>query len=164
MKMCSTCGLVKAHAHFAVRRAASDGLQSQCRGCFRDWYERNKTTARASIDRRQALVRATNRALLAEYFAAHPCVDCEETDIRVLDFDHRDDVHKRCNVARLLGGGISWEAIVAEIAKCDVRCANCHRRRTCERGGWWRQGVFEESARVAAVNAAARMARIFNVA
>jgi hypothetical protein len=36
--------------------------------------------------------------------------------------------------------------IEAEIAKCDVRCANCHRRRTCERAGWWRQGVHEDSA------------------
>jgi hypothetical protein len=25
-----------------------------------------------------------------------------------------------------------------EIDKCDVRCANCHRRRTAADFGWWR--------------------------
>ena len=30
----------------------------------------------------------------------------------------------------------SWNAILVEIAKCDIRCANCHRRRTASQYGW----------------------------
>ena len=36
---------------------------------------------------------------------------------------------------------ISWERVEAEIAKCSVRCANCHRRRTAEQFGYWRHGA-----------------------
>lgn len=61
------------------------------------------------------------------------CVDCgynKHPD--ALDFDHRPDEIKLFNI----GFGIvsrSWDAIRAEIAKCDVRCANCHRIVTAER-------------------------------
>jgi hypothetical protein len=53
----------------------------------------------------------------------------------VLEFDHLEE--KSFNIAMGLRDR-SWEALVAEIAKCDVACANCHRRRTAVRGGFAR--------------------------
>jgi hypothetical protein len=53
----------------------------------------------------------------------------------LLDFDHRDGETKVDNVARLIWDR-RWEAAAAEIAKCDVRCVRCHRRRTARRFGW----------------------------
>ena len=41
-------------------------------------------------------------------------------------------------MAYLLGGAMSWKAILAEIEKCDVRCANCHSRRTTAQTSSWR--------------------------
>jgi hypothetical protein len=38
---------------------------------------------------------------------------------------------------------VPWSTIAAEIAKCGVRCANCHRIQTIERGQWWRFDLME---------------------
>lgn len=56
------------------------------------------------------------------------CADCGTLDRDVLEFDHRAD--KRDNVVTLACGEYSLAVLEAEIAKCDVRCANCHRHRT----------------------------------
>jgi hypothetical protein len=48
-----------------------------------------------------------------------------------MDFDHRDPSTKAKNVPRLIMGSI--ERMLAEAAKCDIVCANCHRLRTFNR-------------------------------
>jgi hypothetical protein len=51
-----------------------------------------------------------------------------------LQFDHRDPSEKHRTyggMSRMLAGA-KWELVVAEIAKCDVVCANCHAVRTAE--------------------------------
>ena len=68
--------------------------------------------------------------------SAHPCTDCGETDLRVLDFDHVGK--KTANVSELVTRGKPLAMLEAEIASCEVVCANCHRRRTARRAGWAR--------------------------
>lgn len=75
-----------------------------------------------------------NRRRALDYLSTHPCVDCGETDVVVLEFDHIDRKRKRATVFSLLEH--SWEVVEKEIAKCAVRCANCHRRRTAVQLGW----------------------------
>lgn len=77
-----------------------------------------------------------NRRYVEDYKRSHPCIDCKEADPVCLDFDHRDDVKKRINVSRLLSHDGSIESLALEIAKCDIRCANCHRKRTAKQQGW----------------------------
>ena len=74
-------------------------------------------------------------AVLA-YLREHPCVDCSEADPVVLDFDHVRGV-KKMNVKRMLAGTYSLKRVFDEIAKCEVRCANCHRRVTAARSGFF---------------------------
>jgi hypothetical protein len=111
---------------------------------------------RANVRRNQERQRRENRARLVAYLLEHPCVDCGEADLRVLDFDHRDPSTKRATVGVLLGS-CGWARVLAEIAECDVRCANCHRRRTAEDHAWTRHAA-ETSARAA--TAAAGTARL----
>jgi len=51
-----------------------------------------------------------------------------------MDFDHRPGEVKEFNLAQVMSQSrISWSRLLAEIAKCDVVCANCHRIRTWQR-------------------------------
>jgi hypothetical protein len=72
---------------------------------------------------------------LIEYFRAHPCADCGESDPLVLEFDHLRD--KRFEVTNQFASR-NWQEILDEISKCEVVCANCHRRRTARRAGYLR--------------------------
>lgn len=81
--------------------------------------------------------RARKQRTIADYLSAHPCVDCGESDLVVLQFDHRDHRAKEFNVSHLLRSG-SLERLLTEVAKCDVRCSNCHIRRTASQFGSWR--------------------------
>ena len=82
-----------------------------------------------------ARTRARREVLAAKVLAfldARCCTDCGETDPLVLEFDHIGD-DKAADVSRLVVDGVSWERVAQEIAKCEVVCANCHRRRTAQR-------------------------------
>lgn len=87
---------------------------------------------RLAESKRRAKLRA--RMWVKEYLRAHPCVDCGEDDPRVLEFDHMDPQNKVANVGRMVCDGCSAGRLQIEVAKCEVRCANCHRRRTHEEG------------------------------
>ncbi len=80
-----------------------------------------------------------NLEFLMGYLSANPCVDCGEDDIVVLDFDHIGP--KRGSVVKLAWWEHSLASIGREIAECEVRCANCHRRRTCRALGHFRNDL-----------------------
>ncbi len=64
-----------------------------------------------------------------------PCMDCGMTyHPYVMEFDHREDEEKIASVSSMLRM-CGWDKILAEIAKCDLVCANCHRMRTFNRNG-----------------------------
>ncbi|HWH16112.1 MAG TPA: hypothetical protein VNU25_00800 [Candidatus Paceibacterota bacterium] len=77
------------------------------------------------------------REQLLKYLQTKNCKDCGESDPVVLDFDHKDPKNKTKGVARFLSGHYSWSSILKEIDKCDIRCANCHRRKTYVQFGFW---------------------------
>ena len=135
-KRCSTCRQDLPLDAFARQTASRDGRQPKCRACWRDWYLAHKDGHVAEVRRRNALRTQDNRARLVAYLEEHPCVDCGESDLRVLDFDHRDRTTKGGLVSTLVFRA-SWARVEREIALCDVRCANCHRRRTAQQLGWW---------------------------
>ena len=135
MKTCTKCGIAKPLSEFARRRTARGTLQSWCRGCHRAHAARRyagftpEQVARKNETTRG--LKRRNREKLWAYLAGQSCVDCGERDVVVLDLDHRGS--KRDNVSDLISNGAPWSVIQAEIAECEVRCANCHRRKTAAR-------------------------------
>jgi hypothetical protein len=89
----------------------------------RRWYDANKAAVVAKKRRKRARL----RQLIVEAKTV-PCADCGRTyPPYVMDFDHRGE--KVTIVSKLPEHG-SVAKLLAEIAKCDVVCANCHRERT----------------------------------
>lgn len=77
---------------------------------------------------RLKLLRKRNYTFIENYLKTHSCVDCSESDYVVLEFDHVRG-KKKDNISRMVYGS-SIKSLEEEISKCDVRCANCHRRKT----------------------------------
>lgn len=98
---------------------------------------RNKALTRNEKLTTERARRAALQAMVIEYLKEHPCVDCGETDPIVLDFDHVRGV-KRQHVTYMISHQWGKQSVLDEIEKCDVRCANCHRRRTAQTQGWAR--------------------------
>lgn len=114
-----------------------------CRSCghkaTRAWEKRNPDKVRAQKSRQAKRRLALGRAWVLNYLKSHPCVDCGEADVVLLEFDHRDPATKRWNINRMLRNRFTVHQLAREVAKCDVRCANCHRRRThIQHGGGYR--------------------------
>jgi hypothetical protein len=129
---CYMCGETKPEAEFAFADIAKETRQRHCRKCQaayrRAHYLANRDAYIALEVARMSGYRVANQALLLAYLLEHPCVDCGVTDPVLLDFDHRDPSSKRSEVGRVANTK-PWPQVRAEIEKCDVRCANCHRRR-----------------------------------
>lgn len=76
---------------------------------------------------------AKKRAILAEIKTSRGCADCGySAHPAALDFDHRPGEVKELSIGRQVSNA-GIERLLAEVAKCDVVCANCHRVRTIER-------------------------------
>ena len=134
LRRCGRCSLDKPIADFNWRRkerGQRDNLCRTCRAeCHREHYLANKQRYVDQARLRKQELADERTLFLVEYFESHPCVVCGEDDPVVLEFDHLDD--KAFNIGQGLAYR-AWESILAEIAKCDVVCANCHRRRTAAR-------------------------------
>lgn len=142
LKKCYRCQSDKPLEDFNKDRSRADGLCIYCRDCSRSftraYYHNNRTTQRRRIADSRATRKAVAVQAVGDYLSNHPCVDCGERDIVVLDFDHVRGT-KIADVGYLISTGYALDKIEAEISKCEVRCANCHRRKTASRhGGWWR--------------------------
>lgn len=74
-----------------------------------------------------------SQARLLDQLRDRPCTDCgDRFPPCAMDFDHRQPGSKRYTVTRMIGrAGIA--RILAEVEKCDIVCANCHRLRTFRR-------------------------------
>lgn len=143
MRKCSKCETTKDESSFYRK---GRGLQSWCKDCTnenaRNHYKENKREKIEYTKRQKRKQVEKNRQFVVDYLFGHPCIDCGENDIVVLEFDHRED--KSYNIASMFRR--STERLKEEINKCDVRCANCHRRKTATEAQHYRTYLFPSLA------------------
>jgi len=89
------------------------------------WHYKNADwNQRRTLNRR-----AKHRAWVYEYKRnSDGCRRCGETDPACLDFHHRDDTEKEMTISKMITHGFSKAKLRAEMEKCDILCANCHRK------------------------------------
>lgn len=139
---CSACREYKELVAFAFSDMRSGKRQYICRVCHAAYrhahYIANKVDYVRRAVRQIKRRRDENRRQVFQYLVDHSCIDCGESDVLVLEFDHRDPSEKWKPVA-LLAVSKRWPKVLQEIEKCDVRCVNCHRRRTAKQFDWHKQ-------------------------
>lgn len=130
-KTCSQCGVTHlGTSEFFRKRSGGRGLEAICRDCTR-------VNARAymQVKRANGFVRADkSRARRVEYVnkikLERGCADCGfKGNVIALEFDHLPEFEVKARIADLF----RIEDVDAEIAKCEVVCANCHKIRTAKR-------------------------------
>jgi hypothetical protein len=140
-KICTKCQCKKDLLSFPAKKKSKDGHASWCRDCFKaSWekrYYENHQHYRDSHNRSRNQIREQNARMVFEHLSKHPCIKCGESDPVVLEFDHRDESEKTESVSNLIRNS-SWMRIELEIKKCDVLCANCHRRKSAAQFGYKR--------------------------
>lgn len=85
--------------------------------------------ARKTKEARAAYMRdfyARRKERLAELKTGKACLHCGFDDPRALDFHHRDPDTKEFQISTK-AWQVSWARLLAEVEKCDILCANCHR-------------------------------------
>lgn len=133
MKHCLKCDTIKPLTDFGFKNRTSEKYQSYCKSCQRDYgiryYHSNKEKYEQNRIKNKRLYHDRNTDFIVSYLKLHPCVDCGETDIEVLQFDHINLVgSKSPRIGAFING--SLRKLKEEIDKCEIRCGNCHIRRT----------------------------------
>ena len=132
-KICNDCNQEFSIENFNWKNKKTGKKQPWCKPCFskrrkKYYYENRDYYVQKSMNRKRA-----NYARVLNHLASNPCVDCGESDLVVLTFDHVRGT-KVTEIPNMLCS--SWAVIQEEIDKCDVRCFNCHAKRTATQQGW----------------------------
>lgn len=123
-KKCHTCKEVKDANLFSRATANKDGLQHQCKSCRKkidaEYYKSNPKKRNKTVERNEII-----KKIIYDYKKERGCKYCDENIPCCLDFHHiKGD--KKFNVSQ--HNHVALHKILAEMNKCDVVCANCHRK------------------------------------
>ncbi len=137
-KKCTKCNSAKSLDEFGLRSKTTGKRECICKTCKREYtkshYRNNKDVYKKRASEFTKKTRIVNSCKMVDYLRKHPCVDCGEPDVIVLQFDHIKD--KEHTIGKMVVNGYSWPKILDEINKCQVRCANCHTRKTAKDFNW----------------------------
>lgn len=128
-RYCSICETYKAKRHF--KRAGK-----WCNDCKENKSEQYLKDYQHNWHLKRGL---EVKEFIFKYLSLHKCIDCGQTNILVLEFDHKDPKQKSFDLGRAhMKKDLTIKELVKEIAKCVVRCGNCHKIKTQQEQNTWR--------------------------
>jgi hypothetical protein len=141
MKKCSKCLLNKDESEF--NKKTKKLFQPYCKSCQKVYHSEYYNNNKSNYAKKNKKLKRRNVEFIYNYLLSHPCIDCKESDPIVLDFDHQGNKFK--NVTLMALQTYSLEQLKDEISKCEVRCSNCHRRKTAKERDYFRyhRGVVQ---------------------
>ena len=89
----------------------------------RKWYAKNKVSEIAHVKRRKLEI----RKWFLKYKSGLKCSKCGEGHVATIDFHHMVG-EKEHGISMMVAEGYSIKRIQKELGKCEVLCANCHRK------------------------------------
>ena len=125
-KKCPKCKLILPLSNFnwKIRNVRYAVYCKDCSKKYtRDHYGRSREYYINKARKRDSKIRGQMYDFISNYFLNHPCIDCAEKDILVLEFDHRDRASKESNISSIIRYAKPMYKLIEEISKCDVRCA-----------------------------------------
>ena len=141
-KTCTKCLQDKALTEYYIDKHQSDGHRPDCKECHKarqkHKYDTDENFRSQRLKAADDYIKGRRRDFqirILTILKNTGCKDCGEKDPIVLDFDHMRD--KTSSVSQMLRNHASWERLEEEIAKCEVRCSNCHRRKTARERGYY---------------------------
>jgi hypothetical protein len=115
--------------HGRMPRKDPDARREYNREYQRIWYRKNRELQIQRVARVTQRQREFSKQFI-DNAKKKPCTDCGTCyPPYVLDFDHVRGV-KVAGLSQLRSARGAWSKLVAEIEKCELVCANCHRIRT----------------------------------
>jgi len=135
MKQCNRCKETQPLENFS--RKGKGRFQAYCKPCAREYgrnnYHKNREENAAKQKAAKKIRMDGIKADIRKLKESTPCMDCgEQYPYYCIDFDHVNG-KKTTHISEMLQqGGARWK-IFSEITKCEIVCANCHRKRTYNR-------------------------------
>lgn len=140
-KKCNKCLNDKCETEFSYKNKSKGKRSTICNECQREyknkWYHGDTNNKELFKETRKKTKDALRTKMIC-FLEDKECVDCGEKDIVTFEFDHRDTNDKKHSISKMIGDCFSWDNIMDEVNKCDIRCANCHRRKTAKQFGYYR--------------------------
>ena len=140
-KRCTKCRKIWPVVDFNFRDKGEGIRKGICKICTRKttrtaYYKKRIYYLKRVAERNSSSTKKL-RLFLYQYLCSHSCVDCGIQDPVVLQFDHVRG-KKRDSVANMASRRFSPNTVKAEIKKCEIRCANCHTKKTARERGYYK--------------------------
>ena len=111
---------------------------------IKEYQRKHRVANKDEINRREREINNGRVAWLWQLKSTLSCIQCGEQHPACLDFHHRSSEVKKGTIGKLINHA-TLAVVIEEIKKCDVLCANCHRKLHWQQGNRHYKQIVSEN-------------------